>query len=164
MDASPTSADHFDDIVTPLKRNRACLQCRKRKVKCDALKPVCSPCLRTHAHVVRSAQRNLTPVPELCCTFVEGDETGRDSSDEVNDIRSIHDSKGSIEGTGSSRMGMRIRHRKKAGGKRPINSNIRKAAISRVGERLKENEIRKVEKKEMLLPRNGMLSIRLSST
>jgi hypothetical protein len=26
-----------DDALAPLKRNHACLQCKKRKVKCDAV-------------------------------------------------------------------------------------------------------------------------------
>lgn len=27
----------LDDTLQPLKRNHACLQCKKRKVKCDAV-------------------------------------------------------------------------------------------------------------------------------
>jgi hypothetical protein len=27
-----------DDALAPLKRNHACLQCKKRKVKCDAVR------------------------------------------------------------------------------------------------------------------------------
>ncbi|KAL7418208.1 hypothetical protein BDY24DRAFT_12994 [Mrakia frigida] len=36
----------------PVQRGSACLVCRKRKLKCDALKPHCSACLKTHkAHL-----------------------------------------------------------------------------------------------------------------
>ncbi|KAJ3768445.1 hypothetical protein FB446DRAFT_276856 [Lentinula raphanica] len=31
---------------TPLQRGLACLCCRKRKLKCDGQKPVCSPCIK----------------------------------------------------------------------------------------------------------------------
>ncbi|WWD17684.1 hypothetical protein CI109_102125 [Kwoniella shandongensis] len=62
-----------DETLAPLKRNHACLQCKKRKVKCDAIRPTCSPCLRSHAHAIRSANRNQTPAPPLCCTYAEGD-------------------------------------------------------------------------------------------
>ncbi|KAF8126696.1 hypothetical protein EV363DRAFT_1347131 [Boletus edulis] len=35
----PTSPSH-------LQRGKACLSCRRRKMKCDGTKPVCTPCLR----------------------------------------------------------------------------------------------------------------------
>ncbi|KAK8866110.1 hypothetical protein IAR55_001261 [Kwoniella newhampshirensis] len=62
-----------DETLAPLKRNHACLQCKKRKVKCDAIRPTCSPCLRSHAHAIRSANRNQTTAPALTCTYAEGD-------------------------------------------------------------------------------------------
>ncbi|TFY60244.1 hypothetical protein EVJ58_g5273 [Rhodofomes roseus] len=34
--------------VTPLQRGMACLCCRKRKMKCDGLRPVCTQCLKTN--------------------------------------------------------------------------------------------------------------------
>ncbi|WVW82507.1 hypothetical protein I302_104518 [Kwoniella bestiolae CBS 10118] len=74
MDPTPPYNDILDDeALAPLKRNHACLQCKKRKVKCDATKPSCSPCLRSHAHAVRSAHRNGTSPPVLTCTYTEGD-------------------------------------------------------------------------------------------
>ncbi|KAF9650040.1 hypothetical protein BDM02DRAFT_1526203 [Thelephora ganbajun] len=53
-----------------LKRNQACHQCRKRKLKCDAKKP-CSTCIRSHNHAVAHAGPDvvLPPFPE--CTFDE---------------------------------------------------------------------------------------------
>lgn len=53
---------------TVLKRNQACHQCRRRKLKCDAKRP-CSTCVRSHAHAVSHAPpgTNLAPRPE--CTF-----------------------------------------------------------------------------------------------
>ncbi|KAJ6519924.1 hypothetical protein C8R45DRAFT_953273 [Mycena sanguinolenta] len=57
----------------PLKRNQACHQCRRRKLKCDAKRPACSTCIRSHAHAVSHAppgtQSQLPPAPE--CTFDE---------------------------------------------------------------------------------------------
>ncbi|WVR06053.1 hypothetical protein IAU60_003081 [Kwoniella sp. DSM 27419] len=74
MSPSPPYNDILeDDALAPLKRNHACLQCKKRKVKCDAVKPSCSPCLRSHAHAVRSAHRNGTTPPVLTCTYADGD-------------------------------------------------------------------------------------------
>ncbi|KAJ6604750.1 hypothetical protein DFH09DRAFT_1123717 [Mycena vulgaris] len=55
----------------PLKRNQACHQCRRRKLKCDAKRPACSTCIRSHAHAVTHAppgtQAQLPLKPE--CTF-----------------------------------------------------------------------------------------------
>ncbi|WVQ97615.1 hypothetical protein IAU59_004729 [Kwoniella sp. CBS 9459] len=72
MSPTPPYDDILDDeTLAPLKRNHACLQCKKRKVKCDAVKPTCSPCLRSHAHAVRSAHRNGTAPPTLTCSYAE---------------------------------------------------------------------------------------------
>ncbi|KAF9460797.1 hypothetical protein BDZ94DRAFT_1265146 [Collybia nuda] len=51
-----------------LKRNQACHQCRRRKLKCDAKRP-CSTCVRSHAHATAHAPpgTNIPARPE--CTF-----------------------------------------------------------------------------------------------
>ncbi|KZT30482.1 hypothetical protein NEOLEDRAFT_1053482 [Neolentinus lepideus HHB14362 ss-1] len=56
-----------------LKRNQACHQCRRRKLKCDAKRP-CSTCIRSHAHAVSHAPPGveLPPAPE--CTYDEAAE------------------------------------------------------------------------------------------
>ncbi|KAJ7103426.1 hypothetical protein B0H15DRAFT_812191 [Mycena belliarum] len=56
---------------SPLKRNQACHQCRRRKLKCDAKRPTCSTCIRSHAHALTHAppQSQLPRGPE--CTFDE---------------------------------------------------------------------------------------------
>lgn len=56
--------------ATVLKRNQACHQCRRRKLKCDARRP-CSTCVRSHKHARDHAQpgANLPEKPE--CTFDE---------------------------------------------------------------------------------------------
>ncbi|EKC99114.1 hypothetical protein A1Q2_06518 [Trichosporon asahii var. asahii CBS 8904] len=72
MDEAAQYTDILDDeTLAPLKRNHACLQ---RKVKCDAVRPTCNPCLRSHAHAVRSAQRNKSKPPPLSCTYADDDE------------------------------------------------------------------------------------------
>ncbi|EKM55966.1 uncharacterized protein PHACADRAFT_256950 [Phanerochaete carnosa HHB-10118-sp] len=62
----------FKQNVNSLKRNQACHQCRKRKLKCDAKRP-CSTCLRSHAyalsHAPPSERSSLPPKPE--CTYDE---------------------------------------------------------------------------------------------
>ncbi|TDL28499.1 hypothetical protein BD410DRAFT_227200 [Rickenella mellea] len=52
-----------------LKRNQACHQCRRRKLKCDANRP-CSTCVRSHRNAVNHAP-NPAEVPQLECTFDE---------------------------------------------------------------------------------------------
>ncbi|KZV98330.1 hypothetical protein EXIGLDRAFT_746669 [Exidia glandulosa HHB12029] len=43
MPSSPDSPTSSSKII-PLPRGEACLQCRRRKLKCDAAKPACSKC------------------------------------------------------------------------------------------------------------------------
>ncbi|KAI0730124.1 hypothetical protein C8Q72DRAFT_824207 [Fomitopsis betulina] len=35
-------------VVTPLQRGMACLCCRKRKMKCDGMRPICTQCLKAN--------------------------------------------------------------------------------------------------------------------
>ncbi|KIY72867.1 hypothetical protein CYLTODRAFT_417642 [Cylindrobasidium torrendii FP15055 ss-10] len=65
--ATQSTSPHTAALGT-LKRNQACHQCRRRKLKCDAKRP-CSTCVRSHAHAVAHAPAgNLLPgVPD--CTF-----------------------------------------------------------------------------------------------
>ncbi|KAJ6575219.1 hypothetical protein B0H19DRAFT_1127724 [Mycena capillaripes] len=69
--SSPSSNSGRPDGPHPLKRNQACHQCRRRKLKCDAKRPACSTCIRSHAHAVAHAppgtQAQLPSEPE--CTF-----------------------------------------------------------------------------------------------
>ncbi|KAJ7925882.1 hypothetical protein B0H13DRAFT_1973748 [Mycena leptocephala] len=72
MPKVPTSSSpSHSDGPHPLKRNQACHQCRRRKLKCDAKRPACSTCIRSHAHAVAHAppgtQAQLPAEPE--CTF-----------------------------------------------------------------------------------------------
>ncbi len=56
----------------PLPRNSACLQCRRRRIKCDAAKPQCGACLRSHAWAVRTG---AVPCPILDCQYGADSET-----------------------------------------------------------------------------------------
>ncbi|KAJ3541142.1 hypothetical protein NM688_g6125 [Phlebia brevispora] len=62
----------FKNNIHSLKRNQACHQCRKRKLKCDAKRP-CSTCVRSHsyalAHASGSDRAALPQHPE--CTYDE---------------------------------------------------------------------------------------------
>lgn len=40
--------------LTQLRRNQACLPCRRRRIKCDAAKPYCSSCVRSHQFLKRT--------------------------------------------------------------------------------------------------------------
>lgn len=53
-----------------LKRNQACHQCRRRKLKCDAKRP-CSTCVRSHAHAVSHAPPGTGVPSKPDCTFDE---------------------------------------------------------------------------------------------
>ncbi|KAF8807498.1 hypothetical protein BYT27DRAFT_7189569 [Phlegmacium glaucopus] len=72
LQRSPTSSTN-PLIAAPsahpnvLKRNQACHQCRRRKLKCDAKRP-CSTCVRSHAHGALRAP-TITKEPE--CTYDE---------------------------------------------------------------------------------------------
>ncbi|KAH8120305.1 hypothetical protein DFH11DRAFT_1559424 [Phellopilus nigrolimitatus] len=60
--------------VPILKRNQACHQCRRRKLKCDARRP-CTTCVRSHRNSVNHAPPGID-VPPLECTFDEVSEDG----------------------------------------------------------------------------------------
>ncbi|KLO14473.1 hypothetical protein SCHPADRAFT_920667 [Schizopora paradoxa] len=60
-----------------LKRNQACHQCRRRKLKCDANRP-CATCVRSHRNAVNHAAPG-TEVPPLECTFDDVAENGADA-------------------------------------------------------------------------------------
>ncbi|KAJ7487703.1 hypothetical protein B0H11DRAFT_2014525 [Mycena galericulata] len=73
MPKAPSTSSHAGrpDGPHPLKRNQACHQCRRRKLKCDAKRPACSTCIRSHAHAVAHAQPGTqSQLPEAPdCTF-----------------------------------------------------------------------------------------------
>ncbi|RDX50427.1 hypothetical protein OH76DRAFT_1402463 [Lentinus brumalis] len=54
-----------------LRRNQACHQCRRRKLKCDAKRPSCSTCVRSHAYAVAHAPPGTEHAPHPECTFDE---------------------------------------------------------------------------------------------
>ncbi|KAF9793147.1 hypothetical protein BJ322DRAFT_103377 [Thelephora terrestris] len=45
---SQSSSPEPSTASTALPRNRACLCCRRKKMKCDGLKPICTPCVRSN--------------------------------------------------------------------------------------------------------------------
>ncbi|KAI0931896.1 hypothetical protein AcW1_000826 [Taiwanofungus camphoratus] len=53
-----------------LRRNQACHQCRRRKLKCDAKRP-CSTCVRSHTYAVAHAPAGTDLPPHPQCTFDE---------------------------------------------------------------------------------------------
>lgn len=78
--AYPSSAAYYQPssapppIPTPptepvkpiLRRNQACLQCRRRKLRCDAVRPNCGTCTRSYHHAVRT---NSQVNPRLECEY-----------------------------------------------------------------------------------------------
>ncbi|KIK71105.1 hypothetical protein GYMLUDRAFT_33231 [Collybiopsis luxurians FD-317 M1] len=53
-----------------LKRNQACHQCRRRKLKSDAKRP-CSTCVRSHKHAIAHSPAGTVHPPQPECTFDE---------------------------------------------------------------------------------------------
>ncbi|KAL7412011.1 hypothetical protein BDY24DRAFT_394313 [Mrakia frigida] len=55
-------------IPPVLKRNNACLACRKRKLRCSADRPACTTCLRSHAHIMKHIKPGQI-APTLHCEY-----------------------------------------------------------------------------------------------
>ncbi|KAL7409338.1 hypothetical protein BDY24DRAFT_403473 [Mrakia frigida] len=58
-----------------LRRNQACHQCRRRKLKCDSFRPVCSQCARAQSSFLQSLPPGMAPPTssemECVCTYDE---------------------------------------------------------------------------------------------
>ncbi|WWC66510.1 uncharacterized protein I206_100412 [Kwoniella pini CBS 10737] len=69
-DSRRASAISFeaDDAPKVLARNSACHQCRKRKLKCDAIKPVCANCQKPRQ---RGSGKGESPAELESCTWDE---------------------------------------------------------------------------------------------
>lgn len=68
-----------------LRRNQACHQCRRRKLKCDAKRP-CSTCARSHSYAVAHAPEGAELPEHPVCTFDEVSDA--DSSDPFDNPKS----------------------------------------------------------------------------
>ncbi|OWZ59311.1 hypothetical protein C356_01070 [Cryptococcus neoformans c45] len=66
--AQPSSSNN-NDVAGVLRRNQACLQCRRRKLKCDAARPHCATCVRSYRHLLRTSPKSN---PVLCCDYDDG--------------------------------------------------------------------------------------------
>ncbi|KAJ1300998.1 hypothetical protein OPQ81_003421 [Rhizoctonia solani] len=62
--SSATGSKSHSKPANTLKRNQACRQCRKRKMKCDAGRP-CKSCLRTHAAAVGNLVKQGLPLDSI---------------------------------------------------------------------------------------------------
>jgi hypothetical protein len=54
-----------------LKRNAACLQCRKRRIRCDAGKPHCGSCTRSHLFLARTQPDAARDATGIVCSYDE---------------------------------------------------------------------------------------------
>ncbi|WVQ98640.1 hypothetical protein IAU59_005770 [Kwoniella sp. CBS 9459] len=64
-DSGPSSQTQHADVAGVLRRNQACLQCRKRKLA----RPHCATCVRSYRHLLRTAPKSN---PTLCCDYDDG--------------------------------------------------------------------------------------------
>ncbi|WVF70903.1 hypothetical protein IAT40_005698 [Kwoniella sp. CBS 6097] len=65
---SSSATSQSEAIPKVLARNSACHQCRKRKLKCDAVKPICTNCAKPR---VRTGQKGETQTESEPCTWDE---------------------------------------------------------------------------------------------
>jgi hypothetical protein len=56
-----------------LKRNAACLPCRRRRIKCDAAKPHCTSCVRNYHYLKRTQPDDDRDGKGVQCNYEEGD-------------------------------------------------------------------------------------------
>ncbi|CEL58981.1 hypothetical protein RSOLAG1IB_08979 [Rhizoctonia solani AG-1 IB] len=63
-DSTTSGSKSHTKPANTLKRNQACRQCRKRKMKCDAGRP-CKACLRTHAAAVGNLVKQGLPLDSI---------------------------------------------------------------------------------------------------
>ncbi|CED85511.1 Zn(2)-C6 fungal-type DNA-binding domain [Phaffia rhodozyma] len=54
-----------------LRRNQACLSCRKRKLKCDAVRPTCGTCVRSHNYAFLHNKNKQIPSAMPSCIYEE---------------------------------------------------------------------------------------------
>ncbi|KAL7410374.1 hypothetical protein BDY24DRAFT_418102 [Mrakia frigida] len=54
-----------------LKRFEACDSCRKRRMRCDALRPACGTCIRSHNHIISHLKPHQQPPPYPQCVYEE---------------------------------------------------------------------------------------------
>ncbi|ORY32255.1 hypothetical protein BCR39DRAFT_523592 [Naematelia encephala] len=76
--ASGSSGQNHGEIAGVLRRNQACLACRRRKLKCDAQRPHCSTCVRSYKHLMRTAPRSN---PVLTCEYDDGNPAGHEGDE-----------------------------------------------------------------------------------
>lgn len=77
--AALASADG-EPLHCSLRRNQACLSCRRRKLKCDARRPVCGTCARSRDAAALS--HYASPVPLGDCVYPDLEPLGRDGADD----------------------------------------------------------------------------------
>ncbi|RXK41931.1 hypothetical protein M231_00652 [Tremella mesenterica] len=74
----PSSSSHrqrkLNRTLPQLKRNAACIPCRRRRIKCDAAKPHCSSCLRNFRFLSRTQPDKERDEAGVQCYYDEGDE------------------------------------------------------------------------------------------
>jgi hypothetical protein len=100
----PSEASHkgrkLHRSANQLKRNAACLPCRRRRIKCDAGKPNCSSCVRNFHFLQRTQPDEERDAKGVQCTYEDAD-SGDDSEDKLPKKRkaSVEEEKGLDEAT-----------------------------------------------------------------
>nr|XP_031862623.1 uncharacterized protein CI109_002121 [Kwoniella shandongensis]KAA5529695.1 hypothetical protein CI109_002121 [Kwoniella shandongensis] len=94
---NPSKQRKLNRSLPQLKRNAACLPCRRRRIKCDAGKPHCSSCVRSYHFLARTHPDEERDAKGIQCFYddeaLEGDE--EDSSVDKEHVLPTHRDKGS---------------------------------------------------------------------
>jgi hypothetical protein len=86
-----------------LKRNAACLPCRRRRIKCDAAKPHCGSCVRSFQFLQRTNPDQERDERGVQCGYEE-DEDGSDGNYQHQQAHV----QGRVDGQAHGFMGQRI--------------------------------------------------------
>ncbi|WWC92412.1 uncharacterized protein L201_007369 [Kwoniella dendrophila CBS 6074] len=89
---APKKQRKLNRTLPQLKRNAACLPCRRRRIKCDAGKPHCSSCVRSYHFLARTQPDEERDSKGVQCYY---DEDAEEADDEhhhhVNSKEGSHD-------------------------------------------------------------------------
>ncbi|MCO5585409.1 hypothetical protein L7F22_039342 [Adiantum nelumboides] len=64
---TPATSQQRNAGITPLRRGQACQSCRRRKLKCDAQRPVCGTCVKSRK--AAAVANHASPVPDGDCVY-----------------------------------------------------------------------------------------------
>lgn len=99
--SSPTMSDTSSSSKTHLPKGSACMNCRRRKIKCDGLRPVCSPCSSSDAfrdcEYVERGTSSKTQALEAQIAILENRIQELEQQTDFSQFHQFHDSSSSTD-------------------------------------------------------------------